>query len=128
IRLAMRLGPPLLPGAVSDKEGNPMPEAKPVFDRDEYFQLPLGGTREQGSHKGYGFALMAEGLSTVLAGALPTMLAPGSGSKNHFAAYDIGAFCDVEQFKDNMDEMLKTLSRATPLPGTQSVHYQGVRQ
>src|SRR5437879_225369 len=86
IRLAIRLGSPLLPGWVTDKEGNPITEEKPVFDRDEYHQLPLGGTREQGSHKGYGLALMAEVLSTVLAGALPTMLAPGSGSKNHFAA------------------------------------------
>src|SRR5256714_1230488 len=96
IRLAIRLGSPLLPGWVTDKEGNPITEEKPVFDRDEYHQLPLGGTREQGSHKGYGLALMAEVLSTVLAGALPTMLAPGSGSKNHFAAYNIEAFGDVE--------------------------------
>src|SRR5881296_3671096 len=49
IRLAIRLGSPLLPGWVSDKEGNPITEEKPVFDRDEYYQLPLGGTREQGS-------------------------------------------------------------------------------
>src|SRR5256712_576956 len=77
IRLAIRLGSPLLPGWVTDKEGNPITEEKPVFDRDEYHQLPLGGTREQGSHKGYGFALMAEVLSTVLAGALPTMLVTG---------------------------------------------------
>ena len=79
-------------------------EEKPVFDRDEFYQAPLGGTREQGSHKGYGFALMAEVLATMLAGALPTMLAPGSGSKNHFAAYNIEAFTDLEQFKDTMDD------------------------
>src|SRR5438445_105823 len=112
IRLAIRLGSPLLPGWVTDKEGNPITEEKPVFDRDEYHQLPLGGTREQGSHKGYGFALMAEVLSTVLAGALPTMLAPGGGSKNHFAAYNIEAFTDLEQFKDTMDRMLETLRTA----------------
>ena len=90
--------------------------------------LPLGGTREQGSHKGYGFALMAEVLSTVLAGALPTMLAPGSGSKNHFAAYDIGAFTDVEQFKDTMDAMLKTLRTAQPAPGQERVLYPGLSE
>src|SRR6266566_177191 len=90
IRLAMRVASPLLPGWVTDKDGVPIMEEKPVFDRDEFYQLPLGGTREQGSHKGYGLALMAEVLSTVLAGALPTMLAPGSGSKNHFAEYTRG--------------------------------------
>src|SRR5207253_3964580 len=92
IRLAMRVGSPLLPGWVTDKEGIPIMEEKPVFDRDEYHQAPLGGTREQGSHKGYGCALMAEVLSTVLSGALPTMLSARSGSKNHFAAYNIEAF------------------------------------
>jgi LDH2 family malate/lactate/ureidoglycolate dehydrogenase len=128
IRLAIRVASPLLPGWVTDKDGLPIMEEKPVFDRDEYYQLPLGGTREQGSHKGYGFALMAEVLSTVLAGALPTMLVPGSGSKNHFAAYDIEAFTDVEQFKTTMDDMLKTLRTATPAPGQERVLYPGLSE
>src|SRR5882724_3475683 len=128
IRLAIRVASPLLPGWVSDKDGVPIMEEKPVFDRDEYYQLPLGGTREQGSHKGYGFALMAEVLSTVLSGALPTMLAAGSGSKNHFAAYDIAAFTDVEHFKDTMDEMLETLRTATPAPGQERVLYPGLSE
>src|SRR5499433_223927 len=80
IRLAMRVGSPLLPGWVTDKDGVPIMEEKPVFDRDDFYQAPLGGTREQGSHKGYGFAMMAEVLSTMLSGAVPTMLDPGSGS------------------------------------------------
>ena len=128
IRLAIRVASPLLPGWVTDKDGVPIMEEKPVFDRDEYYQLPLGGTREQGSHKGYGLALMAEVLSTVLAGALPTMLVPGSGSKNHFAAYNIDAFTDVEHFKTTMDTMLKTLRTATPAPGQERVLYPGLSE
>jgi len=128
IRLAMRVGSPLLPGWVTDKEGTPIMEEKPVFDRDDIYQLPLGGTREQGSHKGYGFALMAEVLSTMLAGAMPTMLVAGSGSKNHFAAYDIAAFTDPEQFKDSMDAMLKTLRTAAPAPGHERVLYPGLSE
>ena len=128
IRLAIRVGSPLLPGWVTDKDGNPIMEEKPVFNRDEYHQAPLGGTREQGSHKGYGFAMMAEVLSTVLAGALPTMLAPGSGSKTHFAAYNIEAFTDVEHFKDNMDAMLRTLRTATPAEGHDRVLYPGLSE
>lgn len=128
IRLAMRVGSPLLPGWVTDKEGTPIMEEKPVFDRDDIYQLPLGGTREQGSHKGYGFALMAEVLSTMLAGAMPTMLVPGSGSKNHFAAYDIAAFTDPEQFRDSMDAMLKTLRTAPPAPGHDRVLYPGLSE
>src|SRR6059036_1361725 len=128
IRLAIRVGSPLLPGWVTDKEGIPIMEEKPVFDRDDFFQAPLGGTREQGSHKGYGFALMAEVLATALSGALPTMLAPGSGSKNQFAAYNIAAFTDVERFKDTMDEMLKTLRTAPPAPGQERVLYPGLSE
>src|SRR5438477_2194346 len=128
IRLAIRLGSPLLPGWVSDKDGNPITEEKPVFDRDEYYQLPLGGTREQGSHKGYGLALMAEVLSTVLAGALPMMLAPGNGSKNHFAAYDIAAFTDVDHFKDTIDQMHQALRTAPPAPGQERVLYPGLSE
>ncbi|HUP35500.1 MAG TPA: Ldh family oxidoreductase [Candidatus Limnocylindria bacterium] len=103
-------------------------EEKPVFDRDDFYQAPLGGTREQGSHKGYGFALMAEVLSTLLAGALPTMLDPGSGSKNQFAAYDIAAFTDPERFKDTMDDMLRTLRTAAPAPGQERVLYPGLSE
>jgi L-2-hydroxycarboxylate dehydrogenase (NAD+) len=128
IRLAIRVASPLLPGWVTDKDGTPIMEEKPVFDRDEFYQAPLGGTREQGSHKGYGFALMAEVLSTVLAGAVPTMLVPGSGSKTHFAAYDIAAFTDVEQFKDTMDAMLRTLRTAPPAPGQERVLYPGLSE
>jgi L-2-hydroxycarboxylate dehydrogenase (NAD+) len=126
IRLAMRVGSPLLPGWVTDKEGTPIMEEKPVFDRDEFYQAPLGGTREQGSHKGYGFALMAEVLATMLSGTVPTMLAAGSGSKNHFAAYNIEAFTDLEQFKDTMDEMLRTLRSASPAPAEERVLYPGL--
>src|SRR5438034_8955777 len=128
IRLAIRVASPLLPGWVTDKDGIPIMEEKPVFDREEFYQAPLGGTREQGSHKGYGLALMAEVLSTVLSGALPTMLVPGSGSKNHFAAYSIEAFTDLEQFKTTMDEMLKTLRTAQPAPGQERVLYPGLSE
>jgi LDH2 family malate/lactate/ureidoglycolate dehydrogenase len=128
IRLAMRVGSPLLPGWVTDKEGTPIMEEKPVFDRNEFFQAPLGGTREQGSHKGYGFALMAEVLATMLSGALPTMLSAESGSKNHFAAYSIEAFTDTDRFKDSMDAMLETLRTAAPAPGQERVLYPGLSE
>ncbi|HXJ80479.1 MAG TPA: Ldh family oxidoreductase [Candidatus Methylomirabilis sp.] len=126
IRLAMRVGSPLLAGWVTDTDGTPIMEEKPVFNRDEIYQLPLGGTREQGSHKGYGFALMAEVLATVLSGALPTMLSAGSGSKTQFAAYDIQAFTDLERFKDTMDDMLRTLRTAPTAPGQERVLYPGL--
>jgi hypothetical protein len=72
--------------------------------------------------------MMAEVLSTFLAGALPTMLDPASGSKNQFAAYDIKAFTDLDRFKDTMDEMLRTLRTAAPAPGQERVLYPGLSE
>src|SRR5947208_7954060 len=108
IDLATRVGSNLLPGCVADTEGTPIMEETPVLPRGQYFQLPLGGTREQGSHKGYGLALMVEILCTVLSGAIPNML-ESTGAKHYFAAYNIAAFTDVDAFKEMMDRMLEHL-------------------
>ncbi len=128
VRLAARVGAPLLPGWVADKEGNPILEETPVSERGQYWHLPLGGTREQGSHKGYGFALMAEILASMLAGALPAMLDANSGYKHYFAAYNIASFVDLDWFKDTMDRMLYTLRTTKPVQGHDRVLYPGLSE
>jgi L-2-hydroxycarboxylate dehydrogenase (NAD+) len=128
VRLAARVGAPLLPGWVSDKEGNPILEETPASERGQFWHLPLGGTREQGSHKGYGFALMAEVLASMLAGALPAMLDAQSGYKHYFAAYNISAFVDLDWFKDTMDRMLHTLKTTKPASGHDRVLYPGLSE
>ena len=130
VRLAARVGAPLLPGWVADKEGNPILEETPASERGQFWHLPLGGTREQGSHKGYGFALMAEIMGSMLAGALPAMLEPqtGSGYKHFFAAYNIAAFVDLDWFKDTMDRMLHTLKTTKPAAGHERVLYPGLSE
>ena len=128
IRLAMRVESPLLPGWVSDTKGNPFLVDTLVTDRSQILQLPLGGTREQGSHKGYGFAMLVEILSTLLSGSTPVMLDRSTGSKTHFAAYNISAFTDVDTFKASMDEMLETLRTCDPAPGEARVLYPGLSE
>ena len=128
IQLAIRVGAPLLPGWVADKEGNPIMEEIPVNERHQFYLLPLGGTRAQGSHKGYGFIMMAEILATFLSGALPSMLDSTSGSKGHFIAYNISAFTDVDQFKTAMDQMLKKLRTTKPARGHERVFYPGLSE
>jgi LDH2 family malate/lactate/ureidoglycolate dehydrogenase len=128
VRLAARVGAPLLPGWVTDKEGNPILEETPASERGQFWHLPLGGTREQGSHKGYGFALMAEILGSMLAGALPAMLDANSGYKHYFAAYNISSFVDLDWFKDTMDRMLHTLKTTKPAQGHDRVLYPGLSE
>ena len=125
-KLAARVGATLLPGWIAEPDGTPITEETPVREQGEYLGLPLGGTRDQGSHKGYGFAMMSEIMATFLSGALPNMLDGSSGARHYLAAYNIEAFTDVDEFKDNMDETLRTLKNTKPAPGEDRVYYPGL--
>jgi LDH2 family malate/lactate/ureidoglycolate dehydrogenase len=127
IRLAQRVGAELLPGWITDVDGNPNEEPVPVPGDDEWFMLPLGGTREQGSHKGYGFGMMAEIMCSLLSGAQPPMLG-GEQSRHFFSAFNIDAFTDVDEFKDTMDGTLRTLRTTRPAPGHDRVLYPGLSE
>ena len=129
ISLARRVGTTLLPGWIADSEGNPIMEENLPKESGQFFGLPTGGTREGGSHKGYGFSLMVEVLSGMLSDSVPSMLdeTPGQSMfKHYFAAYDIAAFTDLDGFKDKMDRVLETLRDTKPAPGHERVLYPGL--
>lgn len=130
--LAKRVGSDLLPGWIADDTGTPILEETPVPEGSWYGSLlPLGGTRELGSHKGYGFMLMVEVLGAFLSGSVPGMfdaVKMESGYKHYFAAYDIKAFTDVDEFKDKMDKMLKMLRETKPASGHERVLYPGLAE
>ncbi|MDA1189890.1 MAG: Ldh family oxidoreductase [Chloroflexi bacterium] len=129
IFLAERVGATLLPGWVASRDGTPIMEEAMSPGRNNYYQLPLGGTREQGSHKGYGLAMMVEVLATMLSAASPAMLGEPRLAQDHFfAAFNIDAFTDIDEFKDNMDAMLKTLKETKPAPGHKRVIYPGLAE
>ncbi|MDP6421813.1 MAG: Ldh family oxidoreductase [SAR202 cluster bacterium] len=127
-RLAARVGADLLPGWISSKDGTPIMEPTQPPSAGEYHMLPLGGIREQGSHKGFGFALMVETLATMLSGVLPSMVNPSALARHYFAAYDIAQFTEVATFKANMDQMLRTLRDTKPAPGHDRVLYPGLAE
>ena len=129
IGLANRLGRPMEPGWVANEDGTPNMEggSTVAFAANSLrSQLPLGSTRELGSHKGYGLGVMVD----ILCGQLS--FAPGFESlaqrrRGHFvAAYDVAAFGDLAQFKANMDGMLKGLRETKPMPGHDRVYYAGL--
>ncbi len=126
--LASRLGVTLHAGWITSWNGTPIMEESYLPERGQYSQLPLGSTREMGSHKGYGLAVMNEILCSILGSALPSMLDRESGSKQFLAAYDISAFADVDAFKDSMDAMLQELIDTPPAPGHERVLYPGVAE
>ena len=123
ITLAKRLGVKTMPGWISESDGTPIMSDREI--PDDYMILPLGGTREIGSHKGYSLAVMIEILSSVLSGGGAGPHRRG-GASHHFIAYKIDAFTDVEEFKDDLDQYMKTLSESKPAPGQDKVTYAGL--
>jgi LDH2 family malate/lactate/ureidoglycolate dehydrogenase len=123
VALAKRLGVKLAPGWVAEPDGTPIMQE--VTPRDGLLMLPLGGTREGGSHKGYSLALMVDILASLLAGGQPGFLSRGTAS-HHFIAYNIESFTDVAGFKEQMDIYLKGLRECPPAPGHKRVYYAGL--
>jgi uncharacterized oxidoreductase len=78
-----------------------------------------------GSYKGYGLACMVEILCAVLSGAGFGMLNGSEDSPHFLAAYDVAAFTDVEQFKETMDQFLRTLKSTPPAQGRDRVLVAG---
>lgn len=123
IRIARRLGAKVAPGWIASPDGTPIMEEVPV--PDEFLMLPLGGTREIGSHKGYSLAVMVDILCGLLSGTGPGFLHLRQNS-HHFLAYRIDAFTDLERFKDDMDTFMRALRETPPAPGHERVIYAGV--
>ena len=124
MRIARRLGSTVLPGWISTPDGTPIMHESPV--PDEFLMLPLGGTREIGSHKGYGLAVMVDILSGLLGGDPAGFEREPGDISHHFLAYRVDAFSDLEGFKDRMDVYLRGLRETKPAPGQERVLYAGL--
>ncbi len=123
IRLAKRLGAKTLPGWIAELDGTPIMDERVI--PEDFMMLPAGGTREIGSHKAYGLAVMVEVLTSALAG---TGAGPHrrAGISHHFVAYDIQAFTDLDVFKRDMDDYMRSLADAPTAPGAERVIYAGL--
>lgn len=123
IQLLRRINGEVCPGWVATADGEPMMEEGPV--PPDFMMLPLGGTREIGSHKGFGLMMLVEVLTSVLAG---TGAGPArrAGSAHYFMAYNVEAFTELETFKADMDSYLKLLRECKPAPGETRVVYAGI--
>ena len=122
LRLASRVGAQVEPGWIADIDGSPIMERVDVPEQS--YMLPLGGTREQGSHKGYGLGAVVDILGSTLSGIGPGLVALVPGF--HLMAYRIDAFVDAAKFKSDMDVFLRGLAETPPAPGEERVVYPGL--
>ncbi len=124
IGLARQLGVPIPEGWAVGAEGEPITE--PPGDRgDHWAQNPLGNTREQGAHKGYGLAMMVDILCGVLSGGGYSSFIGGGRNMSFAMAIDIDAFRPVDEFKEMMDEMIRALHDTPTEPGADRVMVAG---
>lgn len=105
-------------GWVQDEQGKPSESAYSVKNGGAL--VPLGGTKERGSHKGYCLGAVVDIWTGVLSGAgygpwvppfvsfLPLPQDPvGDGLGHFFGAMRVDAFRPLEEFKQHMDNWIQ---------------------
>jgi LDH2 family malate/lactate/ureidoglycolate dehydrogenase len=129
IEMARRAGSPIPLRWAADRNGVPTTDPNDMVEGGAL--LPLGSDREGGGHKGYALAVMVDVLSAVLSGAnwgpfvppfalrqeIPTR-SVGRGIGHFFGALRIDAFIEPDEFKRQIDDMVRTLRKTRPAPGT----------
>lgn len=100
--------------------------------------LPLGSDYEHGSHKGYSLSSIVDIFSSVLSRAnfgpfvppqvpylQPKENMPGKGLGHFFGVMSIDGFQPAEEFKEYMDQWIRTFKQATPAEGRKEVLIPG---
>ena len=128
LEIQQRKGENLPEGWAQDKNGNSA--SSPLAVKDGGALLPLGGTRANGSHKGYALGGVVDILSAVLSGAsygpwVPPFVSfidplenqPGEGLGHFLGAMRVDAFRPIEDFKSHMDNWISTFRNAKATVG-----------
>ena len=132
LQIARRAGKELPLGWAHDAEGHPTTDPEVALAATPKRLSPLGGSRELGSHKGYGLAIMVDILSSVLSGSfiggynLKTDAREQYINVGHFClALDPAAFREEGEFEDNLDDLIDMLHRTDPVDPEQPVLVAG---
>lgn len=132
IRNALRRGKPIPAGWAMDEAGQPTTDVAAAVKARRI--TPVGGSRELGSHKGYGLAMMVEILCAVLMGAWsepgetdehghPVKSATQTG--HFFLAIDPSHFRDGQEFGEDLDRLIDMLHATPPVDPAKPVLVAG---
>lgn len=136
LEILQRKQQPAPEGWIQDKEGLSTTDAHALKTGGAL--LPLGGTREQGSHKGYALGSIVDIFSAVLSGAnygpwVPPFPAyvpmpqnmPGAGIGHFFGAMRVDAFRPKEDFFKDMEQWIRRFRSAETVAGQEKVLIPG---
>jgi len=129
IEMARRRGQPIPQGWGIDNQGRGTTNPDDIVAGGAL--LPLGSDRERGGHKGYSLAIIVDVLCGALGGANWGPFTPpfalrqeiparsvGKGIGHFFGAMRIDGFIEVDEFKRQIDDFVRTFRATKPAPGT----------
>lgn len=142
VEVYARLEKPIPLNWATDEEGaatdDPARVIQNIIKRSGGGLLPLGGALEEsGGHKGYGLALAVEIFSAVLPGALyANRVYPKgedgkplpSGIGHFFGAIRIDAFRSKDEFKNDMDDLIRRLKTAPKTKESNRIYIHGEKE
>ncbi|MEX0728731.1 MAG: Ldh family oxidoreductase [Planctomycetaceae bacterium] len=130
IEMAIRKGTEIPEGWAIDAEGYQTTDPHKMVQGGA--MLPLGSERERGGHKGYCLSALVDLLCGPLSGANWGPFTPpftmqhaepprkvGVGLGHFFGAMRIDAFRDVDEFKRQIDDWIRTFRQTKAAPGTE---------
>lgn len=123
LELAIRLGNPVPTGWALNEKAEPTTDPKVAQQARRL--LPLGGSRESGSHKGYGLGILVEILCGVLTGTVTALNANQEPRGHFFGAINPAAFRPAAEFKADMDRLIRELKSTPPVEGESRVYVAG---
>jgi len=123
LELAIRLGNPVPTGWALNEKAEPTTDPKVAQQARRL--LPLGGSRESGSHKGYGLGILVEILCGVLTGTVTALNANQEPRGHFFGAINPAAFRPAAEFKGDMDRLIRALKSTPPVEGESRVYVAG---
>jgi L-2-hydroxycarboxylate dehydrogenase (NAD+) len=136
VEIARRKGKGIPDGWAIDVDGVNTNDPQTMIDGGAL--TPLGSFRELGGHKGYCLAAMVDVLCCVLSGANWGPFAPpftlrqqipersvGKGIGHFFGAMSIDAFIEVDEFKRQIDDWVRTMRATKAQPGSPGVLIPG---
>lgn len=132
ITLFQRAGLEIPPGWGLDADGQATSDPNRVKHGGAL--MPLGGSAEMRGYKGYGLALMVEILAALLGGsAFGLEVDPGEGKYlsrigHCFMAVRVDAFRPLEEYRGDMDALIRQLKEAPKAAGQERIFIHGEKE
>ncbi len=132
-----KMGKPLPQGWALDETGAPSDEAPRVLSnivsKNGGGIMPLGGSSEVlGSHKGYGWGMVAELFSSILSLGVTSneccTFTDKTGICHGFAALDPAAFGNPDEIKKHFSEYLEALRESPRAEGAERIYTHGEKE